>query len=557
MKKIVTILCALIMSIALFTGCNVIERDDAKYYNKVVASVGAHKFTMKDLLQAYNTYGSTYVEQQNMSVEDAVKRTVDDMIERYLLVEELVNSNVVDIEKYEQDIIRSVYAYMDSQIDDYETQVRLDWDMSVNSPEEDEEQAKSKYERVERTPYESSYEAHVDSTGKWYVTRKVDEIECDSTPAPEKWEQKVTDTKVSAEARKRMLADLKKSAKAMGEKDLSDETLLKNEMDRVYKIYRENKVLTVFTAMFQNELEIDETQVVEKYKSLFELDYEKYKQLGLNGTSSADSTRLSAYHTQMGKAADGTYYHVEDTYVEVAHILLKVDDATTKLLAQYKAKYEDENNTQYSKEQYEADCKNAIDGNLSTIYYLDDNGKECEASLSGVQSMIYDYVLSGSSNGYQRSDRFLDMMYKFNDDEGIMNKSVGYAIPLYTNDEVKDTMVASFANGARELATAMPEGGNMTTVYSEYGIHIIYNLGQFGNDGRSIETLNKVNAQYLWEHRVSAMSEQSLFDKVASTLSLASANTALENYIEQAKIKLQNEGIKINLYTSRYEHLWK
>lgn len=557
MKKIVTLLCALIMSVALFTGCNVIERDDAKYYNKVVATVGEHKFTMKDLLQSYNMYGSTYVEQQNMSVKDAVERTVDDMIERYLLVEELVSTGVVDIDAYEEDLKRLVYAYMDSQIDDYETKVRLDWDITVNTPDNEENTTSSKYQRTERTPYESSYEAHVDENGKWYITKKVNEIECDSTPAPEKWEQKITDTKVSAEARKRMIADLKKSAKAMGEKDLSDETLLKNEMDRVYKIYRENKVITVFQSMFENELQIDEAQVVEKYKSLFALDYEKYKQLNENGTSSADSTRLSAYHTQMGKDAGATYYHVPDTYVEVAHILLQVDDATTKLLASYKEKYEDSNNTQYSLEQYELDCKNAIDSNLATIYYQDDNGNNQEASLASVQNMIYDYVLSGSNNGYARSDRFLDMMYKFNDDPGIMNKSVGYAIPMYTNDEVKDTMVASFANGARELANDNPKGGNMTTVYSEYGIHIIYNMGVFGNDGLTLDTINQVTAKYLWEHRVSAVSEQSLFDKVASTITMASATTELENYIEQAKIKLQNESIKINLYTSRYEHLWK
>lgn len=557
MKKIVTLLCALIMSIALFTGCNVIQRDDAKYYQKVVATIGEKEFTMQDLLQAYSSYGSSYVEEQNYTVEEAVKQTVNDMIDRYLLVEELVNTGLVDIDQYEEDLKRSVYEYMDSQIDDYETEVRLDWGLNVSTPEQEEESdTLSKYERVAREKYESNYEAHEES-GKWYISYKPTEIECDTTPAPETWEQKITDSKVSAEARKRMLADLKQSAKALGETDLSEETLLKNEMDRVYEIYRQNKVISVYQTTYLNQLEVDDEAVVEKYKSLFALDYEKYKQLGQSGTSEADATRLSAYHTAMGEDAGSTYYHVEDTYVEVAHILLKVDDTTTQLLAEYKARYESENNTEYSKEQYEKDCQDAINKNLQTIYYLDENGKECQSSLSSVLSMIYDYVDNGSNTGYSRSDRFLDMMYRFNDDEGIMNADCGYAIPMYTNDEVQDTMVAAFADGSRELAEAQPEGGNMKTVYSEYGIHIIYNMGLFSNDGRTIENINNITAKYLWEHRVSPMNEKTLFDAVAETLTQASADTALSNLIDQAKIKLQNAGIKINLYTSRYEHLWK
>lgn len=557
MKKIVTLLCALVMSIAIFTGCNVIVRDDYKYYHKVVASIGDHDFLMKDLLQAYNSYGSTYVEEQGMSLEEAIKKTVDDMIDRHLLVEEIVSTGLVDIEAYEQDLLREVYAYMDSQIDEYEAEVRVDWDMEITVNEDataTDEDGLTKYQRVARTEFESKYE--VDDTNGWTVTRKATEIECDTTPAPTKWEQKITDSKVSAEARKRFISDLRQSAKAMGLKNKTDEELLQDEMDRVYKIYRQNKVISVYQAQFTNNLAVDADLVVEKYKELFKADYEKYKQLNSNSTN-ADKTRLSAYHSAMGSDAGSTYYHVEDTYVEVAHILLKADDTTTNKLAQYKAKYEAEGNTEYTEAQYNADCKNAINQNLQTIYYTDANGNECKATLNEVLNMIDSYVNTGSSDGYKKSDRFLEMMYRFNDDEGIMNKAVGYAIPMYTNDEVKDTMVASFANGSRELASEMPEGGNMKTVYSEYGIHIIYNMGVFSNDGRTYGNIENVTAKYLWEHRASAMSEKSLFELVSESLAEASASEELTNLIEQAHIKLKNKGIKIDLYTSRYDDLWK
>ncbi len=553
MKKIVTFLCALVMSIMIFTGCNVFARDDYKYYNKVVASIGDHKFLMKDLLQYYSINGYTYVEQQNYTLEEAIKQTVDDMINRHLLVEELVGTGLVDIEPYKADIMREVYAEIDKQIYEYEDEVRIDWDMDAYVPAEDAEgedntesgETLSKYERTARNEYTSKYEAQ-EVSGAWTIVRVETKIECDTTPAPTKWTQKITDAKVSAEAKKRYLADLKASAKSMGEKKLDDETLLQNEIDRIYKIFYENKVISVYQTMWENALPVDSNLVVEKYKSLWETDYHKYKQLNASDTQKADAKRKTNYNDGVASDSSALYYHVDNSFVEVAHILLQVDEYTQTLTKQL-----DEQSANY-----ESQLQALVNDNLTTIYYLDEDGKECQGSRQAVIDMIVNYVESGNDVNYSRTDRFLEMMYRFNEDPGIMNTSKGYAIPM-DNTEVADTMVKSFADGSRELALSQPEGGNIKVVYSIYGIHIIYNLGMLSSNGLTLSTINNVTAQKLWETRVSPISEQTLFEKVADTLTEESINTKLQSLIEQAKIKLQNEGIKINLYTSRYESLWK
>ena len=62
-KKIFTILCALMLSVTLFAGCNLTTLNKAKYYKTVVVTVEGDenhksynkKYTREDLMDAFYT----------------------------------------------------------------------------------------------------------------------------------------------------------------------------------------------------------------------------------------------------------------------------------------------------------------------------------------------------------------------------------------------------------------------------------------------------------------------------------------------------------------------
>ena len=86
MKKFTTIVMAcLIMLVAVLTGCSTFKVDKVKYYNEVLAKVGDECITRFDLVNAYNSYGyNTYVTQQGQSEKQALRSTMDLLIQREL-----------------------------------------------------------------------------------------------------------------------------------------------------------------------------------------------------------------------------------------------------------------------------------------------------------------------------------------------------------------------------------------------------------------------------------------------------------------------------------------
>ena len=85
LKKMATMLTALMLCVMMCTGCSVLELDSYKYYHKtVVVTVGDINFYMNDLITAFNNYGYQYYENNGYSMEEAIKATATSMVEREL-----------------------------------------------------------------------------------------------------------------------------------------------------------------------------------------------------------------------------------------------------------------------------------------------------------------------------------------------------------------------------------------------------------------------------------------------------------------------------------------
>ena len=98
MKKIgKALICALLTSSIMFTGCSLVQRNTERYLNRTVASADGITISKQDLLSAYNNYGYQYVSQMGYTTEKAVKTTLDSLIDRQIVLQRKSSCHLKDI----------------------------------------------------------------------------------------------------------------------------------------------------------------------------------------------------------------------------------------------------------------------------------------------------------------------------------------------------------------------------------------------------------------------------------------------------------------------------
>ena len=102
MKKFTTIFMTfIIMLMVVLTGCAGFKINKVDYYNEVVAKVGNENITRFDLINAYNNYGYTnYVTQRGLSEKEALRNTMDSLVERKLVVNYAKDNAKYDLSEY-------------------------------------------------------------------------------------------------------------------------------------------------------------------------------------------------------------------------------------------------------------------------------------------------------------------------------------------------------------------------------------------------------------------------------------------------------------------------
>ena len=95
MKKFTAVILCLLMIVTLsLSGCAGFSINPVKYYNEVVARVGETNITRFELVNAYNSYGSTYYStQQGLSESEAMDKTLDLLINREILYQYATANN--------------------------------------------------------------------------------------------------------------------------------------------------------------------------------------------------------------------------------------------------------------------------------------------------------------------------------------------------------------------------------------------------------------------------------------------------------------------------------
>lgn len=540
----------------MFAGCNLIEINKYKYYSQKVATVSikdgygseydSYKktYTKKDLLNAYYNYAYQYVSQGQLDAEAGVEYAMDNMINSDILYN-FIKTNYFDINKLsytdadKNDVKLQAFDNMQDSIYQIEEEIFEEWDVDYLSEDElTNEEVESL--RASYTEYIPSVE-YIEETNKVVLRENTNRVH-DTRVATEHFVQEIRNEEVSREAYTRYVKQLQDAAKAEGVSTKEADVILAEE-NRLIDIYTRAKYLEIFEDWYNlnynftydsvdgvyvlNDDILDE--VVNTYKQEFEVQKDMYE------------NDKDAYHKAMGgDDISKIYYHHSNEYVYVSHILLKFSDSQIAQIEDLDKKLEKK---LISQERYD-ELVNDIANRTVVTYEID--GKTYTSSALKVYEKINNYVDRGE-NATERAKFFNDMIYIYNDDEGIMNKDFAYVVNLDTN--VTDKMVKPFADKAREMHAEGEVGDVSNMVITEYGVHIMFYAGEVKN---VVDDIDSLTFAELIQQKTQISSNKSLFDILYDGISTENYNTAASGYVSDIR-----EVIKIDYFKKAYKDLYK
>lgn len=543
----------------MLAGCDLFSQNPYAYLNQVVITATYNDGTLieikrEEYLNAYNNYGSQLMSSNGYTAEQAKEATINALVNRKILLEEAkANSNVVtEVQNNVKELYYQTYDALISNVKSYEEQIRQDWDM-----EEPDTMAGETASGTVYTPYtkqaEVVYVANPNYTAGSNEDKgsyKIKKIEDTTVPNRDRTFNSLAEVKAAfyaetknngvdtfaSEGYRRLLGTLKATQKTL-KTNYSDDKLIENEIDRIFKNLEENEYISVYQEQqqFNNGYStITVEQVLNKYASM--MSESKFIYDNNNET----------YKKDMLENFKNVNYVVNDEYFHVAHILLKFSDEQQAEYDELKTLSNNGQGGVISAEGHakkEAELYNSIMGSvrdLETGEIIANDSVSANAVLNEIQT-----ALAVATTNEQKDQAFRNLMYKYNEDDGIMNADYSYIIGV--NDS---KMVENFTNASRELNEAGVYGGVSGLVQSEYGVHIIYymgkceNLFEFNEDG----TIN-LSEYYTVEQNGTEIETSDVLKLTATKLNNLNNKTIFDLVYESLVEDKYSEFENINLET--------
>ena len=321
----------------------------------------------------------------------------------------------------------------------------------------------------------------------------------------------------------------------MRHKEYSEEKVFSEEVNRIYAILEENKYISKYQEVIQDGLEIAANAAVESYKEKYKRDYELYH------------NNEKAYHEAMGSDASQVYYHPNsgNEYVYITHVLFKFSDEQTKEIEKLKKLYQ---SNSISKEVYEARLEEVQDIDKTVVKYVENGEVKTTNATMAYQDMLNGVNKFNADMKFeQRAKEFNKYLYKYNDDEGIMNADFAYVVNLDTN--VTDKMVKPFADEARRLHKEEGIGAMSEPILTDYGYHVLMNLGPVKNvvEYGNIENLTW---EALYNVKTQPSSEKTLFHVEYDAIN--SDSTKITNILNSKIADITAKAEVIKYWEKRY-----
>lgn len=609
MKKLSAILlCFLMIFTCSLAGCATFSIDKVKYYNEVLAKVGDTHITRYDLLSAYNSYGNSYfVNQQGQSEDEALKSTLDLLIDRESLYQYGVENNG----RYKptayqvNEIVKELYDSLNSQMEDY-----LSTGKQILNIEEDETAEEEKTED-EKTYLYSDYvykkraelvndkivyivEAEEEITHKYvaeqYLNDHTKEGIIEEIKTNYFGENGELDKYIKENSTEKF-AELKTQCIRLMTTDLMEyehylrdtngkqyskntEDLLSRYIERTFTSQIKEQYLTNIRNYFLENEELDVELLLNEYKYLARVSHDLYD----------EADEAEDYKTAMKDIStngDSVLYHPEtdSKFGYFIHTLISFsEDQKTKIKA-----LENEGNKETAEnKKNEIIAETKIQARNSETGLIDE-----DAEYVSLSDVIAEYnTITGTYE--QKLAKFIQFMFKYTGDTATLTAGMPYVIgynpntytgTLNSDDKLDGTysaMVTEFTKEAIDLMKTN-NNGQMSTIslgnvgemcITEYGIHLLFYVGNVNSydvnysdiDSAYITSENQADKETLnlYNKVLNPLTGKTyfdmLFDKVypASSGEVFTSNTGYNDEEERIINEIQGKtGHEVVKYTTR------
>lgn len=487
-KKIFSLIISLCCMLSIFTGCNLFGTDLDRYYDAIVAKAGDFEVTKEELINGYYNYGQKLVSESGYTVDEALKETMTILLQRKMMLDYITKNAKIEEEDSSltaedyyfaltnteyNDAIREAWTYVDDSIKDL---VIAEYDDPANvftsNTKADPEHAGSKNEFTQtifvdqdgkiKLAYSDQYVQNDD--GEYVFEDEDSKLDLYDYKKPTFIQETIID-----EVWKEYIETLKENESYKKHEDKSEDAVLKRELDRIFKTSLENAYLTKLQESYSSTVGTENgyltgattQKILDKYTSMYNANKEEY---------AINPKGFYTNITNTSNRGNYVYFGESESIIEVQHILVKfANDESSyvndpQLTDEENKQAKEDLNTVYNTFAKERDAEGYETGNTISVYELRN-------------TVIKNIIDTANGRFVQGSEEYADyvtaefnkLMYKYNEDDGILNSQFDYAI----GSKGTTAMVEEFTNAAIELFERGYEGAISDVVESSYGYHII------------------------------------------------------------------------------------
>lgn len=591
-RKFAFMLMFLISFTFILSGCNLFERNWYEYYNAVVVSIEYPnqeeniEINKRELLSAFDNYGKNLVANYGYTYKQAVDDTLTQLINQKIKLRIAKDDAVItnaDKNKLYRDSLLEVENYFETYIEE----VKKDWNVALPTITDPETEAEdivlyNPYEtkvRVERDlngklklilletqnedkQEELEFEFMVDAFDKETISEKLYEYVMNQTTfssenemlTPIEEYSKQT-ARIFKEAVKRFTNILKKSEEGL-KLSTDDESVLKRALQKFYDNKLDNLLLTKMSEIITPTSDyagVDVAQVMSRYENMVKQSYEKY-------AFSNDALK----NDMLGNFADvnyyGDFYSQKPTqeYFFVSHFLLQLTEEQKQELTDLEAKKELGGTGEVGEVEYvqrRQQILNRIpvkERDLETGKIIEVTNPTSQKYLADIMNELQHAYAQAGNNLQNKVNAFKDIMYKYNQDPGVLNSEYLYVIG--TEDSQMD---AEFTRVARDLHKNGKVGDyNLSPAVSSYGVHILFYAGDVASHmPYQFENLNSIvfneeDILTLESTLLNPFSNKTLLDKVYESI-----QNTISNNNEKSYLNIVKKDLKIEKFTSNYKDM--
>lgn len=573
-KKCAILLLLLISCVSVLTGCNLFSTNNYVALSSIVATSGSISVTREQLLNAYYSSGYYYNYVYGYTQEEAIRMTIDDIIDQEYLLQYIEKHNdkyALTSEDYNI-VVSNTYSYLDSRVQTIVDEIRSEYGLDVSDVTTEEEEETPEYAPQEKYATKFDYfdgkviyENYSSEEEDYeYYRDFANEEEAKNYALKKYTVQKVVrgeDEFYKALVWDRFMTTLKEEQSGYGYDKLDNASVLEREISKVFdsnldaqKISRYQNIVErengfYFDSGVEGYVMTEEIlqKIVDEYKRMYSSNMDMYKSM-----KNKNSYYVNVADTESRK--NYVYYGKQDeeTLITCTHILIQLsEDQLSEISAL-------ESNPLYYGEKLER-AKNAVSSWANTFAYERDlkTGFELGNAGKSVED-LYNEVVSSVRRQETLEDKvnkFNEYLYAYNVDSGIINAHYDYVVGTKNS-----AMVDSFTDLVRGLyddGNGTP--GSIGICYEENdnysGYHIVMYTGTLNNlfsSSSELDTLNTSNVYNILSSEKTSLSyNQTIFELVFD-------NTIQDIYesISANAVKTEKSGQTITYNVGNFSDLY-